>query len=396
MRSGVAHYGDALAKELARHYKINFYIDKGYTPSEINGLGEVRAHTEYCAEEDMTLFQASNGPLHAYMYPYLLEGRRVITLHDRTLYDMAMKYWEGRSRLQFWSDFILTEGIEGVKKAVEATPRGRASGRILFNLYTDEDRKRVRFPFMKRVVSRARGIICHSRTAHDAARSFGAICPIMVTPLAVETAPPDPGRETARALLGLDKTGIKTGAFVALAYGFIQRHKRIDSLLDAWKRFIPRAPGAKLVLLGPPSPDYDIEGAINARKLTNSIHIEGSYPPMDVVYSYLFAADLCVNLRYPVYGSSSYSLMQILSAGRPCVVTGEETFAEFPDDIVIKAPYGEGEVEALEKIFLRAIENPQEAREIGKRAREYVERTCLWSQTGPQYVEFLTKLMDNR
>lgn|GEM_PF-2275592 len=398
LRSGVAHYGDALARELAQFYKIIFYLDEGYTPTDVAGLGEMRLHSEYRAEEDMTLFQASNGPLHAYMYPYLLRGGAVMTLHDRTLYDLAMKYWEPRPRPHFWVDFILTEGISGVFRAIEPLPGGGGSvpKRIMHNLYTDEDRKRVRFPYMKRMVSGARGIVAHSGTVLDAAKSFGARCPTLVTPLAVSPAPPSLSKEEARRALSMEEMGVKSNTFVAIAYGFIQRHKRIDALLDAWKRFTARLPEARLILLGPRSPDYDIAGAIRDRNIEQYITIVDSYPPMDSVYRYLYSADLCVNLRYPVYGSSSYSLMQILSTGRPCVVTAEETFAEFRDDIVIKAPYGVGEVEAIEKIFIRAIEKPEGMVEMGRRAREHVESTCLWSHAGPRYHKFLEDVYAGR
>lgn len=394
LKSGVAHYGDALARELAHFYKIIFYIGEGYTPSEIKDIGDVRLHTEYRAREDMALFQASNGPLHAYMYPYLLEGGAVMTLHDRTLYDMAMEYWDGRPRRYFWKDFIQTEGLTGVRRSLASPPQGigTISRRIMHNLYRDEDRKRVRFPFMKRMVSAARGIVVHSGTVKDAAGSFGASCPMIVTPLAVEPAPPHQNRDEARGELRLSKAGVSSGTFVALAYGFIQHHKRIDALLDAWKMFMAKAPDAKLILLGPRSPDYGIDWKIYDKKLIDKIFIDDSFPPMDIVYRYLYSADLCINLRYPVYGSSSHSLMQILSAGRPCVVTAEETFAEFPDEIVIKAPYGAGEVEALERIFVRAIERPDEMTGIGKRAREHVESTCLWRHAGPRYHKFLEEV----
>jgi hypothetical protein len=161
LRSGVAQYGDALAKELAKYYKIIFYIDEGYTPSEVGGLGDVRLHTEYRGKEDMSLFQASNGPLHAYMYPYLLKGGAAVTLHDRTLYDMAMKYWEGKPRKNFWRDLLNNEGVMGVRRTLKALPRGGGaiSERILHNLYADENNKRIRFTFMKQVVRGARGII---------------------------------------------------------------------------------------------------------------------------------------------------------------------------------------------------------------------------------------------
>ena len=154
LRSGVAHYGDALARVLSEYYEIIFYIDDGYRPTEMEGGGEVRNFNEYGGKEDMTLFQASNGPLHAYMYPFLLEGGVAMTLHDRTLHDMAVKYREGKSRREFWLDFIATEGPGGLIKVTAPLPGGGGSlsERIMHNLYTDEENKRLRFKVLGGVV----------------------------------------------------------------------------------------------------------------------------------------------------------------------------------------------------------------------------------------------------
>ena len=266
--SGVAVYADKLAERLAAHWRIIFYLGSAYEPSAAGALGEVRLHTEFRGEEDVTLFQASTGPMHAYMYPYILKHGGIVTLHDSTLYDMVVLYWEGRSRARFWWDFFMNEGFGGVKRAVAPLPKGdgKISQRIMYNLYTDEENKRTNFPFLKRVSRRARGLIAHSRWVADAARRAGARCPLMVIPLAVERAPEWMPSPAARESLGLEKLGIGPGTFVALAYGYIQRHKRIEPILEAWSRFSAETSDAKLLLVGPRSPDLDIDTAIAERK----------------------------------------------------------------------------------------------------------------------------------
>lgn len=394
LRSGVAHYGDALAKELSKYYEIIFYIDDGYTPSDVGGIGEVLNFSRYRGKEDMALFQASNGPLHAYMYPFLLEGGVAMTLHDRTLHDMAVKYWEGKSRLNFWMDFMATEGLGGLVKSIAPLPEGGGSlsERIMHNLYLDEADKRLRFKFFKRVVRRSIGFVAHSNTVRDAALGFGAGCPSMVTPLGVETAPPAEARESARKSLELERFGIGDDTFAVLAFGFIQRHKRILPLLDSWRAFTRKDSKARMILLGPRSPELDIDAELDERGLADRVVIDDSFPPMEVVNRYLFASDLCVNLRWPVYGSSSYSLMQILAAGRPCLVTDAETFSEFGDDCVIKVSHGEGEAEAILKVLGEAKENPARTEAIGENARRFVEAECTWQVVGERYHRFLEKV----
>ncbi len=393
--SGVAHYADNLARQLADNWKIVFYIDGDYRPEAVEDLGEVRNRELFRGEEDIALFQASNGPMHAYMYPDILRHGGVITLHDSTLYDMVISYWEGKSRAKFWADFLRNEGADGVRRMMAPLKEGggKFSQRILHNLYLDEESKRNYFTFLRRVVRCARGIITHSRWVADAVRRAGAECPIMTVPLAVQPAPAQMPADAARESLGLNEKGVKPHTFVALVFGYIQRHKRIEPILDAWARFVTEAPDAMLLLVGPRSPDLDIDRAVAQRNLGDRVLIDASFVLMEKIRLYLFSADLCLNLRKPVYGSSSQSLMQILAAGRACVVTDAETFSEFPDEVVKKISCGPSEVDDILEVMRWAVNNSDERRELGMRAREFVEAGCLWSQVGEKYNDFLKRIL---
>lgn len=390
--SGVAIYADRLAAQLADKWKIVFYIDDNYTPSLAANFGEIRNHFEYRAQEDLTLYQASNGPMHAYMYPYILKYGGIATLHDSTLYDMAMTYWEGRSRLSFWLDFIRNEGLTGLNRVMAPMPKGggNISQRILHNLYRDEENKREKFVYFNRVVKKVGGIVTHSKWAADAAIRHGAKCPIMTVPLAIEPAPPTISKSEARKSIGFDKAGLDDRAFMVLAYGYIQRHKRIESILDAWAIFSKRRTGSKLVLVGPRSPDLDIDIEIEKRNLGDNVIIDSTFAPKEKVYNYIYSSDICLNLRKPVYGSTSQTLMEILAAGKACAVTDLETFSEYPDDIVKKISGDENEISEIVRVLDWAVENPQARESMGRRAKQYVESECLWGIVGSKYSDYLT------
>ena len=394
LESGVAHYADSLARQLAERYKLTFYIDGDYRPEAVENLGEVKNHRHFRGKENLALFQASNGPLHAYMYPHILRHGGVVTLHDSTLHDMVVSYWEGRSRARFWADFLANEGFNGVKRALAPLPEGGGSisRRILRHLYLDEESKRRSFTFLKRIVQRASGIITHSRWVADEVTAAGANCPIMTVPLAVEPAPKEMPSEEARKAAGLMEKGIKDKAFVVLVYGYIQKHKRIEPILDAWAQFARETPNATLLFVGPRSRDLDIDKAVSKRLPDNRVLIEGAFMPMEKVWFYVYSADLCLNLRGPVYGSSSHSLMQVLAAGRATVVTNAETFAEMPDEVVKKVSNGHTETNEILDVLRWARDCPQERIALGSRARKYIESSCLWSQIGKKYIEFLDNI----
>ena len=59
------------------------------------------------------------------------------------------------------------------------------------------------------------------------------------------------------------------------------------------------------------------------------------------------ACDVCVNLRAPTMGETSGSVVRQLSLGKPVIVSDTGWFAELPDDVALKIPVGDGEVDAL-------------------------------------------------
>lgn len=394
LESGVAVYTEGLARQLAEHYKITFYISHDYSPKAVGNLGEVRTHEHFRGREDIALFQASNGWMHSYMYPHILRHRGIVTLHDSTLHDMVISYWERKPRWRFWPDFIANEGLGGIRRAIAPLPEGDGSisDRILRHLYLDDESKRRSFTFLKRVARRATGIISHSRWVAHAAKTAGADCPIMTVPLAVDPAPKQIAVEEARKAAGLYERGVGEKTFMALVFGLIQKHKRIEQILDAWIKFTGETADAVLLFLGPRDRDFDIDKAVSSRGLDDRVRIIGRFEPMDKVWDYIFAADLCLNLRGPVYGSSSLSLMQILAAGKAAVVTDAETFSELPDDVVKKVSDGPGEIKEIIQTLRWARDNPAERIALGHRALDYVQSGCLWSQVGKKHIEFLDSL----
>ena len=57
------------------------------------------------------------------------------------------------------------------------------------------------------------------------------------------------------------------------------------------------------------------------------------------------ACDVLVNLRYPTMGETSGSVIRALSLGKPLVVSDVGWFRELPDDVVLKVPVDEYEVD---------------------------------------------------
>ena len=82
-----------------------------------------------------------------------------------------------------------------------------------------------------------------------------------------------------------------------------------------------------------------------------------------------------MNLRYPSAGETSGTLIRAFEAGKPVAVSDYAQFAEFPDDCVVKIPFGDREVETLADFFVRDIADPAAAQAKWLRENASMELT---------------------
>jgi glycosyltransferase involved in cell wall biosynthesis len=98
------------------------------------------------------------------------------------------------------------------------------------------------------------------------------------------------------------------------------------------------------------------------------------------------ACDVLVNLRYPTMGETSGSVLRGLSLGKPLVVSDVGWFAELPDDVVLKVPVDEYEVDVLAAALAVAAEH---GATLGAAGRAYVERAHDVAHVADEYAAAL-------
>jgi len=228
------------------------------------------------------------------------------------------------------------------------------------------------FPAHRTLLRRQRGVLVHSAWAAEMVREEsagdGEELRIRAVPMGVPLPPPaDPDRgRSFRRRHGIPETSPVIGAF-----GFQTPIKRTLSALAALTD--PRLAGAQLLIVGEVSEALDLEAEAREAGVAERIHVTGYVEPEDFTRA-LAAADVTVNLRYPTAGETSASLLRILAAGRPAVVSDYAQFAELPDGLVAKVPLGDGEREALVEVLSGLLADPARLAGMGEAAREHVRR----------------------
>ncbi len=365
-RSGIADYSQTLLEPLERLAEVEVF-SSGAQPFDPSRF-------------DIALYQVGNNVHHDFVYQAALRHPGVVVMHESNLHHLIAELTIRRGD---WDGYLRECEYNGGPAAREYAERVRR-----LEVGPDYDG----LPMLRRMAESARGIVVHSRFVQEQIRAAGFAGPMAVIPHGAWIPELDPARGGlwARHKLGLDEASPLIGIF-----GFLKPYKRISESLRAFRRLVRLAPNARMILVGEPHPEYAIEPAIRTMGLSANVRLLGFAPIEDFV-SYMAACDIVLNLRYPTVGESSGSLQRALGLGKAVLVSDVGSFREFPDVVCLKVPVGAGEEDLIFEYLNLLVSRPDIARELGRRARNYVAEECNWPAVARQYAGFLQAVIEGR
>jgi glycosyltransferase involved in cell wall biosynthesis len=239
------------------------------------------------------------------------------------------------------SGITLARGdVEGYCAALEreAGPEGRELGLAVQQGRIEPlwETRAQEFPLAHGVLDSATALIVHSRYVEGLAQDAGYDRPIHRVPMPAWPVPPIvPEPIDGSPVLG--------------CFGHVNESKRIPQILAALARL---GADARLLLVGSWStrlPPLELPPNV----------IRRDYVPEDELWRLLAACDAVVSLRWPTMGETSAAAVRALSVGRPLVVSDVGAFRELPDEVAIKVPVGDGEIDSLVQAIVRAAGNEE-------------------------------------
>jgi glycosyltransferase involved in cell wall biosynthesis len=343
-QTGVAHYASMLIPELRKHVDLKVAGD----PSSL-------------VPRPSSLYFLGNNPHHAWIYEEAMRTPGVIVLHDLVLHHLIVEMTLARGDVDGYVAAL--EANHGETGAAWA--RGRAAG-------LHSEMGNFLLPASVAVANRSRAVIVHNRYAAERLQSFGVTAPIHVVPHPFEPQPS--ARERRDAVRA--QHGFASGDRVIGLFGFLTSAKRAEVVLEAFAR--ARHETLRLLIVGEPAPNVDVD-ALRGDGITFT-----GYVPDEEFAAYFAAVDRLVNLRYPSAGETSGTLIRAFEAGKPVAVSDYAQFAEFPDDCVVKIPFGDREVATLADFFVRDLANPAAAQ------AKWLRENASMELTVPGYLAALT------
>jgi glycosyltransferase involved in cell wall biosynthesis len=337
-RTGVAHDASMLLPALRRHL-------------DVVALSDPRPPTP---DSRINIYHLGNNPHHAWIYAEAMKTPGVVVLHDLVLHHLIVEMTLARGDVDgYVAAMEANHGQAGV-----AWARGRAAG-------LHSEMGNFLMPASVDVANRSRAVIVHNRYAADRLRSYGVTTPIHVVPHPFEPQPSARGRrDDVRARHGFAPDDRVIGLF-----GFLTSAKRAEVVLAAFAQARARDRHLRLLVVGEPAPNVDVD-ALRGDGITFT-----GYVADEEFAAYFAALASVVNLRYPRAGETSGTLIRAFEAGKPVAVSDYAQFAEFPDDCVVKIPFGDGEVAALSDFFVRALPDPSHAQAAWLRENASMELT---------------------
>jgi len=371
--NGIADYSFEILAPLADDYACTVVVDDrnadARAPDGVAVLAASRYRHAPRPPEALHIYQIGNNPDHVYMLPFLAKRPGLVVVHDPVLHHLLD---------------CATMAVGDYAGYVDAlTCEYGAAGQLLGQLWwLREQRMHFDLPMLAGLLGPARGVVTHSRFA--AGKVLARVPDAEVTVVPHQFAAPAPyllaGREATRAALGVAPEEV---LFVSL--GFVGSLKRIDVALRALALGRDRMPPFRYLIAGKiDRNEYDVIGMAAAEGLGERLIAPGFVPEAEF-FALLQAADIVINLRHPVAGETSGTMIRALGMGAAVVVVDRGAFAEIPDGAAVKIRWGADIAERLAGELVSLANDPDRRRAIGGAARQAIGRGHDVAQTASSY-----------
>jgi len=390
-KSAIGEYSATIVAELLKFCDVDIWVSlsdrddinlvderygKSFTIINFNVSPE---RVPSLASYDAVVYNMGNNlQFHKDIYEVSREYPGIVILHDYVLHHFFAGYhldFKG-SNEAYIKDMEWNHGAAGRQLAKDIV-----SGKAPRVWETDDV---LRYPLNRSALDNSPGVITHSSFVKDKIRGYYR------HPVRRLNFPTPPlmnlsdGREARRRL------GIPDDRILILTFGEVNPNKRIDKVITMLGRNPHLAENIIYAVVGREHRGYyDIRPLIEKCGLSN-IRVAG-YQPKETLIDYISACDICMNLRNPTMGESSWSLLQVLFAGKVAFVTRTGWYDELPDDVVVKVD-PESEEESL-SAGLHALCGDRELRtSMGFSAKRFAQDTFSTKTFCEELVDFVAEV----
>ena len=386
MKSGISDFSEELVFALAKNMEVVIFSPVVPSKKEILNSFEVHALSDLDREDvrntlDHIVYHVgNNGRYHGEIVDMLEKYPGIVELHEMCLHHLvAARTFEDKGRTSYVDMVRYCHGERGVKIA-----------QAFFDGNSDApwNSHGIDMCMARPYIERATGVIVHSEMIKQMVLGIREDVPIInIMHHSMDiVGDVKQNQLNCRNALNLPRNQVIIGSF-----GFATSAKRILPILNALTRLRKENRDFLYVLVGEVEKEIDMEKELQARNLSDYVKVTG-FVSLEDFKLYMGVCDFCLNLRYPTQGESSGSLHRMLGMGKPAIVTDIGTFADYPDDVVLKVRYDEHEVDDIYEAIVQLLDKKGGLKKRSEKALAFAREHCDLEKNALQYADFFCQV----
>lgn len=382
MKSGISDFSEELVFALAKHMEVVIFSPVLPSKKEIVNSFEVHVLSDLEQEEirntlNLIVYHIGNNVnYHGAIVDMLEKYPGIIELHEIGLHHLAAaRTLEAKGKSAYMEMVQYCHGERGIKIA-----QNFFNG----NPVAPWNDHAIDMCMARPYIEQATGVIVHAEMVKQMVLGIREDVPIANIMLHSMDIVDDikHNQLNCRNKLNLAENQIIIGSF-----GFATQAKRVLPILNALAKLREEHQNFLYVLVGEVAKEIDIQKELQVRNLSDCVMVTG-FASLEDFKLYMGACDFCLNLRYPTQGESSGSLHRMLGMGKPAIVTDIGTFADYPDDVVLKVRYDKHEVDDIYNAVLQLLDKKGELEKRSKKAWEFAKEHCDLEKNVQKYDDF--------
>ncbi len=378
--SGISDYSEELLPYLGQYFDVTLYVDPHLTPSNpavaqhltVRTLPQLGADHQ-ARPYDAILYHMGNSPAHTHIWEAAQHVPGVVVLHDLVLHHFMLQY-HAVHRQDSAAYLRLAEAYYGEAGS-------QVGHRMLRGIFDDAV---FTMPLCQPVLEKAQLLISHSQYVADAAHTLAPNLTTAVVPMGVPVLP------IADATAWREQLKLGDDAFILASFGHVNPYKRVDQMLRTIRTLRQAGVNAHYIIVGSVSPAVSLPALVRRTNTQGAVHVTG-YVSASEFNAYVALADVCINLRHPTAGETSASLLRLLAAAKPTLITASGSFLEIPDTAAVHIPLDASERDMLSHTAYLLYRHPQLRHTLASNARAHVETTHTLAQSAAAYAHTLAR-----
>jgi len=324
-RTGIADFVSGILPELTERAQVTLWTDQTRWDRSLEKYAPVRTFRleqmpwDELNRADLNFYNLGNNHLfHGSIWQVARLQPGAVILHDLRLHE----FFDSLYRNQ-WQD---TDGYLAQMATHYGEDGRNAAEESLKNGSTGIHSLAERYPLTALALENSLGVLVHTREAYEELKQANRWL------VAYAALPFSQKLQSPRVRERQNGLRVDGPPFRLIVFGFINRNRRLDVLLQALAQF-PRKDKFLLDIYGEIwDPGY-IKKQIQSLGLDRQVTLRGFASESDLDVA-LAAADLAVNLRFPTMGEASISQLRIWAHALPTLVTSVGWYGGLPDNVV--------------------------------------------------------------